>query len=263
MAVDFSALKKQSFSLINEEEKNYKDDRYWKPTFVNMNASAIIRFLPPPKMEENPVLPIYSHAFEGKNGWYIENCPSNIPHRKCPVCAYNSTLWKQGASGQAQVRKQKRILKFISNIYVVKDERNPEAEGKVFLFKFGKKIYEKIKGAMYPEIEEDRIDVFNFWEGADFILKCENADGYPNYDKSYFRKPSVIGNLKDDSEIEKIWLSEHSLQDELKYKSDDELTERFNYVMGFTENNTSSTEEGEDEEWTEYTDDFATSLSPF
>lgn len=261
MAVDFSALKKQSFVLPSEEEKGYKDDRYWKPTYVNMNASAIIRFLPPPKLEENPVVSIYSHAFEGNNGWYIENCPSNIPGRTCPVCAYNSTLWKQGVSGQEKARKQKRILKYISNIYVVKDEKNPEAEGKVFLFKFGKRIYDKIKAAMYPEIEEDRIDVFNFWEGADFILKCENADGYPNYDKSYFRKPSVIGNLKDDSQIEKIWLSEYSLQDELKYKSDDELKERFDFVMGNSKPPvTEDSENEEDEEWSEFSID---KLTPF
>lgn len=254
MTVDFSALKTKTFNLVKEEEKGYKDDRYWKPTYVNMNASAIIRFLPPPKLEENPVVSIYSHAFEGNNGWYIENCPSNIPGRVCPVCAYNSTLWKQGTAGQVQARKQKRILKYISNIYVVKDERNQEAEGKVFLFKFGKKIYDKIKAAMYPEIEEDRIDVFNFWEGADFILKCENVDGYPNYDKSYFRKPSVIGGLKDDSQIEKIWLQEYSLMDELKYKSDDELKERFEFVMGKSKNEPDETEEPENE-WEEYNED--------
>jgi hypothetical protein len=197
--MSFSDLKKQSKlgslteKLVKEVEKmnsggNGADDRFWKPEMDKSGVgSAIIRFLPAPDGEDMPWVKMYSHAFQGPGGWYIENSLTTIG-QKDPVSEYNRELWNSGSEKDKEtVRKQKRKLSYYSNIYVVKDPLHPENEGKVFLYKFGKKIFDKILNAMQPEFEdEEPINPFDFWSGANFRLKIRKVEGYWNYDKSEF-----------------------------------------------------------------------------
>ncbi len=245
MALDFSALKKgrgNFDSLMKEVEKiaqpqgqeSQKDDRFWQPEVDKSgNGFAVIRFLPPPKGEELPWTRIWNHGFQGPTGkWYIENSLTTLG-KPDPVSELNTELWATGLeSNKDIVRKQKRRLTYISNIYVVKDPAHPENEGKVFLYKFGKKIFDKIKDVMQPQFEdEDPINPFDFWKGANFKLKIRNVEGYRNYDKSEFESPSV---LADDDEMEKIWNSQHSLQEFLDpkhFKSYDELKTKLMNVL--------------------------------
>ena len=196
--MSFANLKKQSrlgsltSKLTNEIEKMNKgstggaDERLWKLEVDKAgNGYAVIRFLPAPNGEELPWAKVWSHAFQGPGGWYIENSLTTLG-QKDPVSEYNRLLWNSGNDADKDLaRKQKRKLSYISNIYVVKDPTNPENEGKVFLYKFGKKIFDKITAAMQPEFEdEEAIDPFDFWQGANFKLKAKNVAGYRNYDSS-------------------------------------------------------------------------------
>ena len=218
-----------------QEKKSYVDDRIWKPVMDKTgNGFAIIRFLPAPKGEELPWAKLWSHAFQGPTGqWYIENSLTTIGQND-PVSEHNSALWNSGVESDKEIaRKQKRKLQYYSNIYVVKDGANPENEGKVFLYRYGKKIFDKIMETMQPAFEEDSpINPFDFWEGADFKLKLRKVDGYWNYDKSEFADPSALS--KKDDELEKIWAQTHSLTaftDASNFKSYDELKKRLDVVL--------------------------------
>jgi len=222
--MSFANLKKQSSlgsltaKLVQEVEKLNKtsssgDDRLWKiERDKSGNGYAVIRFLPAPDGEDDSFVQVWSHAFQGTGGWYIENSLTTLG-RKDPVSEMNRELWNSGnKSDQDIVRQRKRKLSYYSNIYVVKDPAHPENEGKVFLFKYGKKIFEKITSALQPEFEDETpVDAFDLWKGANFKLKVRMADGYPNYDKSEFDSPSVLGSF-DDEELETIWKKQYSLK---------------------------------------------------
>ena len=244
--MSFADLKKQSklgsltAKLVKEVEKLNTngasgDDRLWKlEVDKSGNGYAVIRFLPAPDGEDLPFVKLYSHAFQGPGGWYIENSLTTLG-QKDPVSEYNSQLWNNGTdAGKESARKQKRKLTYISNIYVVKDPTNPENEGKVFLYKYGKKIFDKLTAAMQPEFEdEEAIDPFDFWQGANFKLKAKNVAGYRNYDSSEFT--AVTPLLDDDDALEAVWKKENSLKefvDADQFKSYDDLKKRLEYVLG-------------------------------
>lgn len=222
--------------LDNSTKKDYKDDRFWRLEGDKMgNGFAIIRFLPPIDGEDNPAVKLFSHAFQGPGGWYIENSLTTLD-QKDPVGELNTQLWNTGSEEDKNIaRIRKRKTTYISNILVIKDEANPQNEGKVFLFKYGTKIFDKIKEKIKPEFkDEDPINPFNFWEGANFKLKMRKVGGYTNYDKSEFDSPSVLFN-GDDAKIEQVWRSQHSLQQFISpdnFKSYDELKKRMYDVLG-------------------------------
>ena len=244
--MSFAKLKKQSklgsltAKLVKEVEKMNNngtsgDDRLWKlDVDKSGNGYAVIRFLPAPDGEDLPFVKLYSHAFQGPGGWYIENSLTTLG-QKDPVSEYNTQLWNNGTdNGKETARKQKRKLTYTSNIYVVKDPANPENEGKVFLFKYGKKIFDKLTAAMQPEFEdEEAIDPFDFWQGANFKLKAKNVAGYRNYDSSEFAAQSPL--LDDDDALEAIWKKEVSLAEIVatdQFKSYEDLKRRLDYVLG-------------------------------
>lgn len=244
--MSFSDLKKQSklgsltAKLVKEVEKmnnttSSGDDRVWKlECDKSGNGYAVIRFLPAPDGEDLPFVKLYSHAFQGSGGWYIENSLTTLNQRD-PVSELNTELWNNGTdSGKEIARKQKRKLTYVSNIYVVKDPANPDNEGKVFLYKYGKKIFDKITAAMQPEFEDETpIDPFDFWQGANFKLKAKNVAGYRNYDSSEFAAQGAL--LSDDDAMESIWKKEYSLAELVaadQFKSYDELKKRLEYVLG-------------------------------
>lgn len=230
------------------------DDRYWKAeTDKAGNGYAVLRFLPagPSDLERNenaaPFVNYYRHMFKTPAGkWFVNNCPTTIGD-ECPVCKANSELWNtEIPANQDLVRKRKRQQKYVTNVLVVKDSKNPENEGKVFLYEFGTKIFEKIKGIMFPEFEdEDARDPFDLWEGADFKLKIRQVEGYTNYDKSEFEATSTpVADT--DEDIERIWKQCHSLLDFVepsKYKSYDKLQQEFNAAV----NGTARTDTAEDD----------------
>ncbi len=242
--MSFSSLKKRSGTslerLVQEAEKLNKqgpgaDERFWKPELDKSgNGYAVIRFLPAPDGEELPWAKVYSHAFQGPGGWYIENSLTTV-NKKDPVGEVNRKLWNSGLDSDKDIaRKQKRKLSYYSNIQVVRDPAHPENEGKVFLYKFGKKIYDKITAAMQPEFEDETpINPFDLWEGANFKLKICKVAGFWNYDKSEFDSPSALAS--DDAELEAIWKKEYSLTSftaDDQFKSYEELQTRLNEVLG-------------------------------
>ena len=243
----FKDLKKQSSlgsltnRLVKEVEKMNNagggnvDDRLWKPEVDKSgNGYAVIRFLPAPDGEELPWVKLFSHAFQGPGGWYIENSLTTIG-QKDPVGDLNRTLWNSGNDTDKDVvRKQKRKLSYYSNIYVVKDPSNPQNEGRVFLYKYGKKIFDKIMDVMQPEFEDETpINPFDLWAGANFKLKIVKKDGFWNYDKSEFDSPNPL--LEDDDALEAVWKKEFSLTAFTasdQFKTYDELKTRLDYVLG-------------------------------
>jgi hypothetical protein len=233
----FETLMKEVEKIANpQSESRGADDRYWQPEVDKAgNGYAVIRFLAPPKGEELPWVRIWNHGFQGPAGkWYIENSLTTLG-KADPVSEYNTELWNSGSEANKEIaRKQKRKLSYVVNILVVKDQAHPENEGKVFLYKFGKKIFDKIKDIAEPQFEDEKpINPFDFWEGANFKLKIRNVEGYRNYDKSEFDGISAIS--EDDAEIEKIWSKQHSLVQFLEaknFKSYDELKKKFEMVMG-------------------------------
>ena len=263
--MSFADLKKQSKlgslteKLVKEVEKmnssgGSSDDRQWKlECDKSGNGYAVIRFLPAPEGEDLPFAKVYSHAFQGSGGWLIDNCLTSV-NQKCPICEYNSGLWNNGTdAGKEAARKQKRKLTYVSNIYVVKDPANPENEGKVFLYKFGKKIFDKLTAAMQPEFEdEEAIDPFDFWAGANFKLKAKNVAGYRNYDSSEFARPDAL--LDDDDAMEAVWKKEYSLSELVaadQFKTYDELKKRLDYTLGLKGTpRLQDPDEGEEEEYT-------------
>ena len=217
------------------ENQNRDDDNFWKLTVDKAgNGYAVIRFLPAPGGEDLPWVRMFNHGFQGPGGWYIENSLTTIG-KKDPVSEHNTMLWNSGIeSNKDIVRKQKRRLNYIANIYVVSDPSAPENEGKVFLYKFGKKIFDKINDMMNPQFQDEQpVNPFDLWEGANFKLKIRQVEGYRNYDKSEFDRAEPL--LDDDDELESIWKSEHSLQEFLSpsnFKSYEELQAKLNRVLG-------------------------------
>ena len=242
--MSFASLKKKSGSfdkLTQQIEKMSKpqgagpDERLWKPGVDKSgNGYAVIRFLPEPEGEDLPWAQVWSHAFQGPGGWYIENSLTTLG-QKDPVGELNRTLWNSGLDSDKEIaRKQKRKLSYYSNIYVVKDQLNPQNEGKVFLYKYGKKIHDKIVSSMQPQFEdEEPINPFDLWAGADFRIKIQTIGGYWNYDKSDFAAPSTLGGF-DDEKLESLWKSQYSLKeftDPSAFKSYEKLEERLNLVL--------------------------------
>ena len=243
--MSFASLKKSSFqdllakadTLNKSEAKSGPDERLWKPEVAKAgNGYAVIRFLPAPNGEDLPWAQVWTHAFQGPGGWYIENSLTTLG-KKDPVSDLNRELWNSGGEGspqRAQARNQKRKLNYYSNIYVVKDSANPENEGKVFLYRYGKKIFDKIMESMQPAFEDETpVNPFDLWKGADFKLKITKVAGFWNYDKSEFDSPSVLGDLND-KDLEGIWKQEHSLSAftaDDQFKSYEELKERLDRTL--------------------------------
>ena len=243
---DFSSLKKNRSKTLDKlnsqlekiSSKSYQDPnagKFWKPTRDKAgNGFAVIRFLPAPQGEEMPFVRLWDHGFQGPTGlWYIENSLTTL-NQDDPVSEFNSKLWNSGVeSDKEQARKQKRRLKYTANIYVVKDSGNPENEGKVFLYQFGKKIFDKLNDLMNPTFEdEDPVNPFDLWEGANFRLKIRQFEGYPNYDKSEFDPAAPLSD--DDAELERIWGEQHSLEEivsEKNFKSYAELKTKLYRVL--------------------------------
>ena len=226
--------------LVKEVEKMNNtgggaDERLWKPEMDKTgNGYAVIRFLPAPDGEELPWAKMYSHAFQGPGGWYIENSLTTNGG-KDPVSEYNRELWNSGIDADKEtVRKQKRKLSYYANIYVVQDKANPQNEGRVFLYKFGKKIFDKIMEAMQPEFEDETpINPFDFWQGANFKLKLKKVAGYWNYDSSEFDRPSPL--LDDDDALEALWKKQYSLAALTapdQFKTYEQLETRLKMVLG-------------------------------
>jgi hypothetical protein len=258
MALNFSELKSNRNSSKEKLEKMTKmssgnfgssnDDRFWQPTVDKAgNGYAVIRFLPSPSGEDTPFVRLFTHSFKGPTGsWYIENSLTTLKQND-PVAEYNTSLWNSGLeSDKERARKQKRKLVFIANVYIVSDLGNPANEGKVFLFKFGKKIFDKISEAVQPPFDEqgrspespdynptNSFDPFDFWEGANLKLKIRQVEGYRNYDKSEFASPSPL--FEDEKELENVWKKEYGLSEFLSpsnFKSYEELKDKLNRVLG-------------------------------
>ena len=234
---NFDALTKQLEKSQDKPktENKYQDDRFWKPELDKSgNGFAVIRFLPAVEGEDMPWQRVWHHAFQGPGGqWYIENSLTTL-NKKDPVSEENTRLWNTGIEADKEIaRKRKRKLQYYSNIYVVSDPKHPENEGKTFLFKFGKKIFDKITEAMNPAFEDEKaVNPFDFWEGANFKLKIRKVDGYWNYDKSEFEQVSKVKPT--DEEIDAIWKSQYALKafvDPSNFKSYDELKEKLNRVL--------------------------------
>ena len=228
----------KELNKVASPQQNYSDEdnRFWQPEVDKAgNGYAVIRFLPPPDGEDVPFVRVFTHGFKGPTGsWYIENSLTTLGQND-PVSEYNSKLWNSGIeSDKDQARAQKRRLTFISNVQIVKDPANPENEGKVFLYKYGKKIFDKLNDAMNPKFEDEKpVNPFDPVNGANFKVKIRQVEGYRNYEKSEFDSPSAI--TEDEKEWAKIEGGIHSLQDFLHprhFKSYDELKQKFERVMG-------------------------------
>ena len=238
---DYKKRRKQSMSdltekldKLNSNQKSYEDDRLWKIERDKAgNGYAVIRFLDAPEEETAPWVRLWHHGFQGPGGWYIENSLTSIG-QKDPVSEHNTSLWNSGVEADKDIaRQRKRKLNYYSNIYVVEDSLNSENEGKVFLFRYGKKIFEKITGVMNPEFQDETpINPFDLWEGANFKIKMRQVDGFPNYDKSEFT--DICPLAEDEKKLEEVWKSQYSLSeivDEKNFKSYAELESRFNTVI--------------------------------
>lgn len=259
----FSALKQnrqenldkmiKELDKLNSPQNSNEDKRFWTPTVdKDGNGSATIRFLSTPVGEDMPFVRVFSHGFKGKETglWYIENSLTTIG-KQDPVSEYNSELWNKSSDDESPTRKQaraqKRRLSYISNIYVIKDDKVPENEGKVFLYQYGKKIFDKINEAMHPQFDDEvAYNPFDLWEGANLKLKIRNVDEYRNYDKSSFDAQGPLSN--DEGELEAIWGKQYSLKEFLdpsKFKPYDELKAKLARVLGFTAGNASITKSAE------------------
>ena len=246
--IDFNALKKNRESqlanltdqlkkLNGSENQSSSDDRYWYPAVDKAgNGYAVVRFLPAPGGEDVPFIRIFEHGFKGPTGkWYIEKSLTTLGLPD-PCGEYNQKLWNSttddASPARKQVREQKRKLVYVANVYVISDSINPENEGKVFLFKFGKKIFDKLNGAMNPQFQDEKaLNPFDLWEGANFKIKIRNVEKRRNYDSSEFDKPSALDS---DDEMEKIWKSAYLLQPLIaqdKFKSYDALKRQLDLVL--------------------------------
>jgi hypothetical protein len=247
--MDFEALKQSSSNFdkltkaieanLGSENKEqnkskYQDDRFWKPELDKTgNGYAVIRFLPAVEGEDLPWQRVWSHAFQDVGGWYIENSLTTLG-QKDPVSEENTRLWNTGLDSDKEIaRKRKRKLSYYANVLIQSDPKHPENEGKVFLFKFGKKIFDKITEAMQPAFEDEKpVNPFDFWKGANFKLKIRKVDGYWNYDKSEFEAVSPLA--EDDEKIKSVWGQQHALKpflDPSNFKTYDELKEKLNRTI--------------------------------
>ena len=242
--MSFADLKKKSGSFeklqaeldkVNNPVTSFGDDRFWKPELDKSgNGYAVIRFLPQPTGEDLPWVRIWSHAFKGPGGWYIENSLTTL-NKKDPVSEYNTELWNSGLeSDKDTARKQKRILKYYSNVLIVSDPKHPENEGKIFLFRYGKKIHDKLAEVINPQFEDETAyDPFDFWKGANFKLKVRKVDGFWNYDKSEFDAPSEVYD-GDEGKLEELYGKLYSLTQFLgedNYKSYDDLKSKLHRTL--------------------------------
>ena len=246
----FDKLTKALEENLNPEDQanknKYQDDRIWKPELDKTgNGYAVLRFLPASEGEDMPWVRLWSHAFQGPGGWFIENSLTTLGN-KDPVSEENTRLWNTGVDSDKDIaRKRKRKLSYYANILVVSDPKHPENEGKVFIFKFGKKIFDKITEAMQPEFDDETpINPFDFWKGANFKLKIRKVDGFWNYDKSEFE---AVSQIKDsDDEIKTIWGKQYPLKpflDPSNFKTYDELKEKLNRVITGTGNSGETVED--------------------
>ena len=227
----------EAVSTTKTESNSYDDDRFWKPTRDKAgNGYAVIRFLPQKEGEDLPWVRYWDHGFKGPTGlWYIENSLTSI-NQPDPVYEHNSVLWNSGRDeDKALAREQKRRLHYVSNVLVISDPDNPQNEGKVFLYKFGKKIFDKIMDVMQPQFaDETPVNPYDFWEGADFKLKIRKVEGWVNYDKSEFSAPSALFD-GDEGRLNEVYGQLYALQDFLdpkNYKTYDELKAKLNRVLG-------------------------------
>ena len=229
------SLLKETAKINTPSQGQGDDDRFWRPELDKSgNGMAVVRFLPAPDGEDLPWARTWNHGFQGPGGWYIENSLTTLG-QKDPVSEYNSQLWNSGIEANKDIaRKQKRRLTYISNVYVVKDPANPQNEGTVRLYKFGKKIWDKLNDKMNPQFEDETpVNPFDLWEGCNFKIKIRKLDGFSNYDKSEFENPSPLN--EDDSKMEEIWKTEHSLEEftnEKNFKSYAELKQKLDRVLG-------------------------------
>jgi len=236
----------ESASPTEGAKKSYSDDRYWKPELDKTgNGFAVVRFLPTPQNEEMPWVSYFDHGFQGPGGWYIEKSLTTL-NKKDPVSEYNTQLWNTGIEANKEIaRKQKRRLHYVSNVYVVSDPKNPDNEGKVFLYKYGKKIFEQLKEAISPAFEDEAaINPFDLREGANFKIKIRKVDGYWNYDKSEF--DSVAPLFEDEDKLNEIFSSANSLTDIIapsEFKTYEELKEKLDRTLGLTGSVSTSTAE--------------------
>ena len=275
MANNFASLKSSSSNDLGKltshleklnptQQSRAGDDRFWTPTVDKAgNGYAVIRFLPASANEDVPFVRVFSHGFQGPGGWYIEESLTTIG-QKDPVGDMNQNLWNTGGEeGKEQARKQKRKLQFISNIYVVKDPGNPENEGKVFLYKFGKKIWDKINLQMNPEFEDESpVNPFDFWKGADFKLKIRKVAGYRNYDSSEFDSSAPL--LDDDGQLEALWNKQYGLQEFVEpknFKTYEELKAKLDRVLGKSVSTATAADTFVEEQdtWSESADTVSTS----
>ena len=243
----------ESASPNQGEKKSYSDDTMWKPELDKSgNGYAVVRFLPTPEGEEMPWVSYWDHGFQGPGGWYIEKSLTTL-NKKDPVSEYNTTLWNSGIeANKEQARKQKRRLHYVSNVYVVSDPKNPDNEGKVFKYRYGKKIFEQLKEAISPAFEDEQaINPFDLREGANFKIKIRKVDGYWNYDKSEFDSTSPL--FEDEAKLNTVFSQVHSLNEVIapsEFKSYEELKEKLDRVLGLSGAVSSSTAESiaEDQE---------------
>ena len=230
-------LLKQTAKINQPAGYQNDDDRFWRPELDKSgNGMALVRFLPAPDGEDLPWARSWNHGFQGPGGWYIENSLTTLG-QKDPVSEYNSQLWNSGIEANKEIaRKQKRRLTYVSNVLVIKDPTNPQNEGQVRLYKYGKKIWDKINDQMNPEFEDETpLNPFDLWEGANFKLKIRKVDGFSNYDKSEFEASTPVND--EDSKMEELWKTEHSLSeftDPKNFKTYSELKEKLDRVLGIT-----------------------------
>ena len=236
----------ETASPTQGETKSYTDDRFWKPELDKSgNGYAVVRFLPTPEGEEMPWVSYWDHGFQGPGGWYIEKSLTTLG-KQDPVSEYNTQLWNTGIEANKEIaRKQKRRLHYVSNVFVVSDPKNPDNEGKVFLYKFGKKIFEQLKEAISPQFEDEAaINPFDLREGANFKIKIRKVDGYWNYDKSEFDSVSPL--FDDEGQLTEVATSVNSLSDIIapsEFKTYDELKGKLDRVLGLSGGVSTSTAE--------------------
>jgi len=229
------SLLKETAKINTPSQGQGDDDRFWRPELDKSgNGMAVVRFLPAPDGEDLPWARTWNHGFQGPGGWYIENSLTTLG-QKDPVSEYNSTLWNSGIEANKEIaRKQKRRLTYISNVYVLKDPANPQNEGTIRLYKFGKKIWDKLNDKMNPQFEDETpVNPFDLWEGCNFKIKIRKMDGFSNYDKSEFEAPAALH--EDEAKMEEIWKGEHSLEEftnEKNFKSYAALKEKMERVLG-------------------------------
>ena len=253
---NLESLSKQVEKLA--EKPSYEDERIWKlERDKTGNGYAVIRFLPAAKDEDVPWVRIWTHGFKGPGGWYIENSLTTLG-KDDPVSKANTALWNSGIDSDKNIaRERRRKLNYYSNIYIVEDAANPQNEGKVMLFRYGKKIFEKITGVMNPEFKDETpLNPFDLWEGANFKIKMRQVDGFPNYDKSEFTESCPL--VGDEKKLEEVWNQQYSLNEiieEKNFKNYAELEARFNTVIANSGTEVGTIEESVEEESNEKTDD--------